>query len=154
AGAPRAEPGRAIDALKQRVMGFVGLHFDPLVKAELLSHVPTYDAYREYTNCLEVFGVDYPEAIRHCNRAVEASPDFTMWPKFANAISYYNQSQYAAMEPLVDELRANRDRYSEYERMLIDWWAASVAGNDVKGLDYLRRAEKMDPDSYLVNYLI
>ncbi len=54
---PYDRPGEAIAALRQRVMGAIASIIDPRIEqpAELMGHMPDYDAYRAFIEGLEVF---------------------------------------------------------------------------------------------------
>jgi serine/threonine protein kinase len=76
--APQSSVQSALEVLRQRVMGAVAAHLGgALEDLPLLSHVPTYDAYREFASGLEFFYSDPGRAQRHFERALQLIPDST-----------------------------------------------------------------------------
>jgi tetratricopeptide (TPR) repeat protein len=137
---PKKSPINVIDILKQKVMVTLINHFDPGYIAPLLGDkTPTFAAYKEYMAGLELWDIDYPRAITHFKRAIELDPDFHV-AKLSIAVAYANLDEYARMDTILRQLYEKRDQLSDFERYLLEWFRAKLAGNREKGLRMLRKA--------------
>jgi tetratricopeptide (TPR) repeat protein/predicted Ser/Thr protein kinase len=152
-GSHRGSPMVAIERLRQKAMGAVAFHVEPgLVKGEVVSP-PTYDAYREYSFGVRLFGSDYPTAIEHFERAAALDTTF-MAPWLYIYFCHTNQGQYAKGDSLVRSLSQRRERLSPYEGMFVDYMGAGMRGNNAEQLRVLRLMRGAAPDDDVVNYLI
>jgi tetratricopeptide (TPR) repeat protein len=152
-GGHRGNPTVAIARLRQKAMGAVAFHVEPgLVKGEVVSP-PTYDAYREYSFGVRLFGSDYPTAIEHFERAAALDTTF-MAPWLYIYFCHLNQGQYASADSLVRNLNQRRERLSPYEGMFVDYMGAGMRGNNTEQLRVLRLMEGAAPDDDVVKYLI
>ncbi len=152
-GGHRDNPMVAIARLRQKAMGAVAFHVEPgLVKGEVVSP-PTYDAYREYSFGVRLFGSDYPAAIEHFARAAALDTTFTA-PWLYIYFCHLNQGQYASADSLVRSLNQRRERLSPYEGMFVNYMSASIRGNNAEQLRVLRLMQGTAPDDDVVKYLI
>jgi tetratricopeptide (TPR) repeat protein len=153
----RGAPQMVLEPLRQRVMTAVAMRLqsfaDLSLDLNLTSHVPPYDAYREFITGLELFGREYSEASRHFERSLEIDPQF-MWVKEYVAVTYYNQQKYEQAAAVLAPLVERRDRLSVFERLHVDWFSAVLQGRQMEALKYILEAEKIAPTNYLVNYLV
>ena len=142
----------AIERLRQKAMGAVAYHVEPgLVKGEVVSP-PTYDAYREYSFGVRLFGSDYPAAIEHFECAAALDTTF-MAPWLYIYFCHTNQGKYAKGDSLVRSLNQRRERLSSYEGMFVDYMGAHMRGNNAEQLRVLRLMQGAAPDDDVVNYL-
>ncbi len=141
-----------IEAMRQKVMGAVAVRFDPLTSAVVMDP-PSYEAYREFINGVELFGKDYAQAIRHFQRATELDQDFFM-PALYISVAYSNQREYAKAESILNRLYQNRDRYAPIDRLWVDSYRASLSRRESEELRILREIEKDVPRLWDVKYLI
>lgn len=87
ASGPRNEPGQAVDALKQRVMGAVSYHFASFSGGNFGRPVP-YEAYREFVAGSADAGFDWKATLAHTERAVEIDPEF--WAAQLRLVAAYS----------------------------------------------------------------
>jgi tetratricopeptide (TPR) repeat protein/predicted Ser/Thr protein kinase len=152
-GGHRGSPMVAIERLRQKAMGAVAFHVEPgLVKGEIV-FPPTYDAYREYSFGMSLFGSDYPAAIERFERAAALDTTF-MAPWFYIYFCHANRGEYARADSLVRSLNGRRERLSPYEGMFVDYMRADTRGNNAEELRLLRLMQGAAPDDNVVNYLI
>lgn len=128
---PYDRPGETIDALRQKVMGAIASIIDPRIEqpAELMGHMPNYDAYRAFIEGLEIFWhSDFVGSRRHFQRAIELDPDYHL-PRILLVFSHANVGAWAQAEPLISELERGRDNLSPYESYRVDQLIAMANGN-------------------------
>jgi serine/threonine protein kinase/tetratricopeptide (TPR) repeat protein len=151
---PKKSPINVIDKLKQKVIGALITYFDPGYDAPPLGNkTPTFAAYKELMAGLELFGIDYSRAITHFERAMELDPDFYV-PKLSIAIAYGNLGEYARLDTILRQLYEKRDHLSDFERYLLEWLRADMAGNLEKSLRMMRKAGDIAKKSPAVWYTI
>jgi len=145
---PYDRPGEAIDALRQRVMGAIASIIDPRIEqpAELMGHMPDYDAYRAFIEGLEVFWLsDYAGSRRHFQRALELDPDYHL-PRILLVFSHRNVGEWAEAELLVNELERKRDDLSPYESYRLDQLIALAKGDMEAAYHATRQAISISPE--------
>jgi tRNA A-37 threonylcarbamoyl transferase component Bud32/tetratricopeptide (TPR) repeat protein len=152
-GGRRVSPTAAIEQLRQRAMGAVAVHMEPYSRWVKPVFPPTYDAYREYSVGMRLFGTDYPAAIQQFERAAALDTTFMM-PRLYIATCYYNREEYARADSLLLSLNRRRERLSPHEGMFIDFLRASIRGNRGEEMRILRLMKESTPDDYVPNYLI
>jgi tetratricopeptide (TPR) repeat protein/TolB-like protein/predicted Ser/Thr protein kinase len=146
---PSDAPMQTIEEVRQRVMGALVTDFNP----SMSSQPPIFEAYREYTVGLTLFGEDYSEAIRHFKRAAAIDSTF-MFPRVYIATAYSNQGEWARADSVIRVLGRNRERLAPGGRHIVDWLVASSRGDSEEALRSLRRAEVLDPRNTTIRYLI
>ncbi len=146
---PKKSPVNVIDKLKQTIMGALISHFDPRYSAPPLEYkTPTFEAYKEFMDGRELFGIDYSRAITHLERAVELDPDFYV-PKLFIAFAYGNLGEYARADTILRQLHEKRDHLTDYERYLLEYYRETLKGNLEKALRIARKTgdiAKKNPD--------
>jgi serine/threonine-protein kinase len=146
-----------VEELRRRIMGALAQHF--IVGAGVIEadqkfrRPPVYEAYQEYLQGLDVFGVDYEESVRHFNRAVELDPTFVE-AKLYISVAYGNQGRYEEADALLQSIVVARDELSPYENRWLDWYTAELRGQYDKALRLLRETEKLAPNLYTIKYLV
>ncbi|MGB7295867.1 MAG: protein kinase [Candidatus Aminicenantales bacterium] len=154
-GRPDDKMGLVME-LRQRVMGALASHFDdPTINAYSQSTIrpPIYDAYREFLQGLDLFGVDYEEAVRHFQRAVELDPEYHV-PKIWIAVAYWNRGQYEKADSIFRSIQDSRAELSPIDRLTVDRYEALLQGHNEKALQLSREAEKLLPNFYLNKFLV
>ena len=143
-----------VEELRGRILGVLALYFtDTANYASRFRRPPKYEAYQEYLLGVELFGMDYTEAVRRFERAVELDPAF-MQAKLFIAVAYGNQGRYEEAEAHLRSIFAFRDELSPLENRLLDWYDADLKGQSEKALRFIREAEKLVPNNYLVKYIV
>jgi len=146
-------PMEVIKMLHQRIMGALATHFDPRISAQPMGQPPTFEAYREFTTGMELWGVDYDQARRHFERAIEFDPSFTR-PRLMTAVSYMNQGEYAKADSIIDLVNRNREKLTPYDRSFLDWAMADLQGRNAEALRHLQQIEKSAPNDFVTKYMI
>lgn len=128
---PYDRPDEAIDALRQRVMGAIASIIDPRIEqpAELMGHMPDYDAYRAFIEGLEIFWrSDFVGSRQHFQRSIEQDPDYHL-PRILLVFSHTNVGEWAEAESLLSELERRRGELSPYESYRVDQLIAITNGD-------------------------
>ena len=151
---PRADPGEAIERLEQRVAGAVAIHYDEFFGGlDVVSQPPTLDAYREYRAGLEIFSWDYPRALAHLQRALDADPEFWL-PHVIMYFVYGNMGESNKDREQLALIERDRERRTPAERLFIDYLREAREGRLLEALQVLRDLEGLMPDSLVVNFNI
>jgi tetratricopeptide (TPR) repeat protein len=129
--APLEEPMKAIEVLRQKVMGALAEKSDlrvwPLL--DYSGAPPTYQAYKEYAAGRDAhFRGDFVRAIEFCLRAAELDLSFKT-PLLQAAIAYSNLGQYAAGEKLIVEVDKAGVALSPYDQLLLNHLKAFYQGD-------------------------
>ena len=145
---PYDRPDEAIDALRQRVMGAIASIIDPRIEqpAELMGHMPDYDAYRAFIEGLEVFWrSDFVDSRQHFQRAIELDPDYHL-PRILLVLSHTNVGEWAEAESLLSELERGRGELSPYESYRVDQLIA-ITNGDLEAAHYAaHQASSISPE--------
>jgi serine/threonine protein kinase/tetratricopeptide (TPR) repeat protein len=142
-----------IQSLSGRVMDSLALYFDK-EGASTIPFVtpPVYEAYNEFLLGQEFFGVDYERSIQHLTRAVELDPSFSV-PKLYIAVAYGNMERYEEADKIIKVLDKNRDQLSPFDSHVLDWYIASLSGQNEDAYLSIVKAEKLAPQSTGINYM-
>lgn len=145
---PYDRPDEAIDALRQRVIGAIASIIDPRIEqpAELMGHMPDYDAYRAFIEGLEVFWrSDFVDSRQHFQRSIELDADYHL-PRILLVFSHTNVGEWAEAESLLSELERRRDELSPYERYRVDQLIA-ITNGDLDAAHYAaHQASSISPE--------
>jgi tetratricopeptide (TPR) repeat protein/predicted Ser/Thr protein kinase len=145
-----------VTELRGRVIGILALHFTYASIRDYVTKIrrpPIYEAYQEYLRGLDLFGVDYEQSVRHFARAVDLDPTFAQ-AKLYMAVAYGNQGQYEKADALLRSILEVRDELSAVENRLLDWYEATLKGQNEKVLRFAREAEKLSPNHYTLKYIV
>jgi tetratricopeptide (TPR) repeat protein len=156
ASGSRESPMEVIGVLQQQIMGALAVHFDPLLSTVTLGKPPIFEAYREYMMGIDFWGVDYDQARKHFERAMELDPTF-LRPLGMIGHSYINQGEYAKAEPLLQLQNSNREQLTPFDRHILDFSMAELKGRIEEALWHIRQAEKLapkEPTEPPIKYLI
>jgi tetratricopeptide (TPR) repeat protein len=153
---PATSPVEGIDRLSERLMGALAVLVDPHFKewARRTPTVPTYDAYREFVEGMDLYQkADWEQAIKRLRLATELDPSFTLarlWLAEAHLNAAMNIDEHWAIPvdsllSLPDEVRT---RLPPLDRAILDYRVAQRAGDRTGALDAARRAAALWPDRY------
>jgi TolB-like protein len=145
---PYDKPGEVIDALRQRVMGAIASIIDPRIEqpAELMGHMPSYAAYRAFSEGLEIFWrSDFAGSQRHFQRAIELDPNYHL-PRILLIFSYRHIGAWTESEVLVSELERRRDELSPYESYRLDQLIAAANGDLEAAYNAAHQASSISPE--------
>ena len=151
--ADRDDISEALDQVVQRTVGVVATHRSAHAHFQLMSHAPVFEAYREFVAGSELFAVDSTASIHHLERAVELDPDFTS-AHFRLATAYRNAGRRAEASEVLNRVEERRPVLTDFERLWLDYFLASLEGRQRDGLALLRRIEDIVPDDPVVQHLI
>ena len=137
-----------LEALQQRVMGMVAVHFgiegtspnssylqEMLGSPELWSKLPDFDAYREYLSGIGVYGIDGERSFNHFQSAALLDPQFIP-PLFWVESAYRNRGNWSEVAEIVQQLDDRRDRLSPYERGRLGYAQAQLEGDLLEARRY------------------
>jgi serine/threonine-protein kinase len=152
----RESPMEVIGALQQQILGALAVHFNPQLSAVTLGQAPSFEAYKEYMMGIDFWGVDYDQARKHFELALEHDPGF-LRPHLHIAVSYSNQGEYAKAESAALLANRNREQLTPFDRHILDWFMAEMKGQLEKAMWHLRQAEKLaprEPNEPPIKYMI
>jgi TolB-like protein len=128
--APRSRPLEAVEQLRQRALAAVASLHDKEVTAfqTRLTHLPTYTAYREYTEGLEQYIRNDGEAARHFERAAVLDTTFLVARLWAvQAWLPPRPGNLIAVDSLLQGLQSLRDYLGSFHRAQLDFLTAQRA---------------------------
>jgi serine/threonine-protein kinase len=150
---PRSAPARAVDELRERVMGALSVHLDQRLGPAWVEQIPspTFDAYRTFDRGMQEYtGSNWQGATELFLSAYEADTTFVLPLQYA-ALSAANM---AGGYPIVDSvsgiLDTRRDELAEYHQHWLDWVIARKAGRNEQGRISIRQAASLAPTSKAV----
>ena len=144
-----ANPMRAADAVRARVMGALATIVDPKLASltTVASRPPTYEAYRTYVAGLDSFARGrYVPSRALFLKAARLDSGFSLalfWASHAAA----NAGDLATMDSLTDVLRTRRQEFPPAEQHAVDAIWEAKQGNRERELDAYRRAAELAPAS-------
>ena len=148
--APGAEPSRALEPLRQQVLGALATLFDPRLAtwAETALRPPTYAAFQELAAGLELFAVprDLTGATVRFRRAAELDPGYVL-PRLWLAWASMMQGSYAVADSVADTLAPERGSLSPVERSWLDRIVALLEGDNERSFRAARRMVEVAPNS-------
>jgi len=145
-----------ITELRQRIMGALAMHFTNMSMSELSLKVrqpPVYEAYQEFLQGLDLWGVDYEQSTKHFERALELDPTFAN-AKLWKAVAFGDQGQFEKADAFLQSVLQARDELSQLDSRILDWYAAKLKGRNDEALRFAREAEKLAPNNTVINYLV
>jgi serine/threonine protein kinase len=150
---PLSEPMKAIDALRQKVLGALAIHVSQRGSISVFGEPPVYEAYVEYLEGDKYFGKDYEKAFEHYRRSLEIDPHFGA-PKLKIAVGYANMRQYETADSIFQTIDRHSRRVSPFQRYYLDWFEYSLQGKNEEVLATLLHIESVAPMHVTTNYLI
>jgi serine/threonine protein kinase/Flp pilus assembly protein TadD len=137
---PLNEPSKAIEILRQRLMGYLAAMFNPRTKtfSEAFSPPPSYEAYQDYAEGMELFmRREFQGAIEHLTRAASHDPSF-VGPLEMAAVSYWNMGQNEKADSLAQEVAKSKEKLLRGERIFLDALQAWLSGDKPAALQCIR----------------
>jgi DNA-binding winged helix-turn-helix (wHTH) protein/tetratricopeptide (TPR) repeat protein len=150
---PREQLEPTLERAVERALGAVATHLFGHAHSRLLSRPPLFAAYREFLAGSELWAGDYPEAVRHLERAVALDPGFVS-AQLRLAMGYRTLGRSAEADAIVHTLAQRREELTEFERLWVDAFAAWFAGRTEERLRLLQRIDVMVPGDPAVAHLI
>lgn len=140
-------PSEMIGLVQQRTMGGLVSAIDPRFKSftGTLFETPKYEALREYAIGMDFFiSLDWDDAIKHFNKAVELEPGFVV-PLLASAWAYYNSGKYAKADSLVQRIRSIENPLGSSNRYSLECLSARLKGDFSSALKASRKQASVLP---------
>jgi TolB-like protein len=137
-----------VDALQQirtRLMGLLALSADDRVIEG--DRPPTYAAYQKFGEGMDAYARnEYDPALAAFRAAYTADTSFAL-PLLYASFCFANRGEYAAADSVLRIAARQRDQLSAYDRYLLDYQRAELAGKDSESLLAIRRAAELAPSS-------
>lgn len=149
ASADLADPVGGIVELRNRLMGWFGLHFDDRIKGHERADEtpPTYPAYLAFGEGMaEYIATRNDAAVPLFLRAYQLDSTFVLALLYAS-IGLTNLGQFERADSVLQTIGAARDRLSDYHRAWLDSRVAFLRGNNDAVLAAIRRAALLAPQS-------
>jgi tetratricopeptide (TPR) repeat protein len=143
--AARSAPEKAIDAVRQRVMGAIAVRLDTTFQSGAAGAAPDYQAYQEFLAGYDLIYEDDAAAIAHFNRAVELDPMF-ITPHFALLGRTLGGANRAEGLRHLAVLEAKREQLNPAQRQWLAAFRARFAGRHEEALAAAREAVRLNPD--------
>ncbi len=149
---PVDQPMACIESLGNEVAGAVASEFASWDRAfDQNFQPPSYEAYREYVAGLDFFAVDNRKAFEHWNRATEIEPDFVA-PQLMMVSLLRVSGRFEQAQAIVDRLSEDRQRLNPFERVWLEYHAATLDGDNQRALAQMRRNYELAPRSTLIRF--
>ncbi len=139
-----------VESVRQRVLGALAMVLDKRLDGdvEAASKPPSYEAYQQYIQGLDLFlkQFDYAGAIEYFKRAYAIDTQFVsplIWAGFA----YGNLGQWAQVDSLVRFLNLRRAHFTPLQQLPLDALSSIVSGDRMKALNAWRQAARIAPGS-------
>ena len=137
-----------VESVRQRVLGALAMVLDKRLDGdvEAASKPPSYEAYQQYIQGLDLFlkQFDYAGAIEYFKRAYAIDTQFVsplIWAGFA----YGNLGQLAQADSLVRFLNLRRSQLTPLQQLYLDHLSSVVSRDRMKALNAMRKAAKIAP---------
>jgi serine/threonine protein kinase/tetratricopeptide (TPR) repeat protein len=143
--APKAKVMDGVESVRQRILGALMFVFDKRLEgATKMSKPPTYEAYLEYMQGLELFNknIDFAGSIPYFERAYALDTTF-LYPLIKAGAAYLNLGQLAQTDSLMKILEPRRANLSPLLQLDLDEVRANVAGDWMGALAATRAALKL-----------
>jgi tetratricopeptide (TPR) repeat protein len=152
-GTAGTHPSAALESLRQRVLGAMGVLYDPRLTgyASATLRPPSFDAYREFAAGMEAFSFprDLDGAADRFLRAAELDPEYIL-PRLWLAWTWILASEYVRADSMGHALRSAREGMSPWERAWHDRISADLAGDRQAAFRAAQRMVKVAPRSAAV----
>jgi hypothetical protein len=147
--APRETPLAGIEELLHRTLAALGPLLDPrtTATAALSSRPPSFAAYRDYAEGLELFiAGELHAATRSFERAAATDPDYTL-PLLWAALARWNSGDLAGGDSLARQLAASAGRLAPLDEAIMRSILAWASGDHAAAYDAAARAHHAAPGS-------
>jgi serine/threonine protein kinase/TolB-like protein/tetratricopeptide (TPR) repeat protein len=124
--APRADPIRGIETLRERLLGAIAMGAD--TGRGILLRAPSFAAYQEYLKGEEMFTRDQAASRPFFERAIAL--DSMLVPAYSFlAVTYSNANIWDSTEAVTRRLERFKDRFTPFERSMFEWLEANLDGS-------------------------
>jgi len=134
-------------------MGAVAAMADPILGAEVLSHPPTYEAYREYAAGMRLFGGQTTHAIKHFEQALELDPGF-VGAQVVRMGALEASGRHAEADSLIQSVLSKPGYVGPHTKLLVDATAAALRGDGEERLRRLREFVRVEPRHWWAKRLL
>ncbi len=151
---PSEEPSKAVESLRQRLMGVLAMKFHPRTRpfSRFCSLPPSYEAFQEYAEGMELFmRMEYRPAAEHFTRAAAHDPDFVT-PLFFAAVAYINSGDYSRADSMIQKIAKSKEKLLRADRLMLDWFQADLRGDNPGALRAVRELHGIWPSSINQRY--
>jgi tetratricopeptide (TPR) repeat protein len=140
-----------LERLRSQILGVLALHFHYMVQPGQ-THIPSFEAYKEWKIGIELFGIDNTMARNHFYMSVEIDSAYTI-PKLYIAMTYHTQEQYARADSIYELINRHREKLAQFDCIMLDWSIAENSGNKVEAWKFVRKAEELAPKNPSIKYI-
>lgn len=148
-----ADPGPALEWLRERTVGTVAAHLGrEAPEHPFLHRTPTWEAYRTADHATRLFlRRDFEgaaELYRQAYRLDTTAVAYRLW----EAVSYSNLNRWSRIEEILAELHPRRRELTRFDAAQLDWLAAITRGDRAGAVRAARAAREEAPHSGLGGY--
>jgi tetratricopeptide (TPR) repeat protein len=146
---PRDDPVAGLDEIRRRLMSALAHRLDPRMRdyAAMVRAPPSFDAYRAYTDGMDVFlKGDMRAAVMRFSEAAALDPTFHL-PMFYLGIAHGNLGNHAAVDSILALLRPLEDRMAEGTRLGTAWLEAMSRGDRERAYAISLRTASLLPNT-------
>ena len=146
---PVADPIRGVEELRNRLMGWLALHYDERLQlpAAATDRPPTYEAYRAFNDGMtEYIATQNAHALPLFLKAYQLDSSFTQALLYAT-FALTNLGDWPRADSVLRVVDRKRNSLSEYDRAWLDHRLGIVHGNGEQALEAMRKAAKLAPAS-------
>jgi tetratricopeptide (TPR) repeat protein len=140
-----------VESVRQRVLGALAMVLDerPEREVEAASKPPTYEAYQQYIQGLDLYikQLDYSGALEYFKRAYAIDTTFIA-PLIWASYSYGVRGQMAQVDSLQQFLNLRRAQLTPLQQLWLDAQGGFVSGDWMKSLNAWRKAAEIAPGSF------
>lgn len=145
---------RALEPLRERVAGVLAVLFDTRIGhvGATGSEPPTYDAYAEYLQGVQLFSRDFSAALPHFARAAAIDTSFHQ-AKLWMAMAMSNTRRYREADSLFLIVERSRERFAPYDAASLDYFRSGfVHGNWALSYAAAKRMQDLAPSASHARY--
>jgi len=145
----RDDPVAGLDEMRRRLMSALAGHLDPRMRdyAAMVRTPPSFEAYRSYTEGMDVFlAGDMRAAVLRFSEAAALDSTFDL-PLFYAGVAHGNLGNLAAVDSILSMLRPHEDRMAEGTRLGTAWLGAHVRGDRSAAYAVSLRTARLVPNT-------
>ena len=151
--AAQSAPEKAVDSVRQRVMGAIAVRFDATAQVGSAGTAPDYRAYQEYLAGQELMYQDDGAAIARFTRALEIDPTFVA-ARIAVISRAFAISKPAEAASQLAILETQRERLTPAQQSLLAAFRARAAGRHEEALAAVREAARLTPNDVASAFML
>jgi TolB-like protein len=152
--APLADPTKALDRLRQRVLGALATQLDPRLAeySRQAAQPPSFESYQAFTRGLDAFAASrWAESASLLERAYARDSTVARALVLAGVahLNLRSPRDWAATDSIVRHLQQKHDQLAPADQAFLDWETAMVRGDRDACLAALRRGDSLVPGTFL-----